>query len=877
MDSHTYSVEVEEIPLQGIGQEQENTSSEDEHRQVNLRRACTDVHMSPRNTDVAAKCHSYSGREHRLKNTLPSRSGVDFLGSHLQHYGADQRPSAWFNTVIARRRKGVAPQTEEEAVDEITEAMGGDEKLMSDDIDGKMMRREALRELCKPLKVKKEIRRRLTARQTSSRTAARTISGWKAYKYTVSMHWYKMIQSVQDTFHDYSLWHKDLKEIEGTFGTGVGSYFRFLRYLFILNLVISLLVCGFLLTPQLLVHLSNETLVLTDNTTAILSSSDGIGITGDFVIVRESVAAIRGPLHSQWEESLNRERPVSLKHASTDETTKFGPIDWLTGSGWFKDTELYYGSYLNGTFSLASGQYYNVAEAYFFIISLSFILYLVMILHRVIVLYKNNYIDTVHDMASTFIKKVFSSWDFTITEKKAASIKHRSIYNELTELLQEYLNEEIRESFCTRLMALCVKLVFWVIVCGFLAVLGWAMYLMLASKINEDVAENTSSDLSLLIYPLIVTLIMVIVPVAFEGLVNIEGYKSPRHKLYVTLVRTIILELTILGVLIGFWYTLEQNSDNKSLEEAKEVSTKKLDEPQEDECWETSLGEEIYRLLIIDFLIGLLMNLAVVIFSAATKNKSLGKTQQYLLEFNISRNTLHLIYNQTLLWAGLFFCPLTPLIVLLKMGITFYIQKVIILSFMRADERPWRAAQTETVFFALTLVSLILNFLAYGFIVIRGYSSSACGPFQTYIHYVDFVWALTEDQGTILSVISWILQPGVVAGILGLLGILVYCAKSMADGRAEMIQVLRQQLELEVKDRAFLLQLTERVRRGEYKPSSPKYMQSDSLRSRGSGHHPLTQRGSFIFSDSKVHPADEVMGQRFCGNGGDFGQGPSSY
>ncbi|XP_068247094.1 transmembrane channel-like protein 7 isoform X2 [Palaemon carinicauda] len=872
MDSRTYQVEVEEIPLSDIRQEEQSISSEDEHRQVNLRRACTDVHMSPRNTDVAAKCHSYSGREHRLKNTMPSRSGVDFLGSHLQHYGADRRPSAWFNTVIARRRKGVTPQTEEEALDEITEAMGGDEKLMSDDIDGKFMRREALRELCKPLKVKKEIRRRLTARQTSSRTATRTISGWKSFKYTMSMHWYKMIQSVRDTFHDYSLWHKDLKEIEGTFGTGVGSYFRFLRYLFILNLVISLLVSGFLLTPQLLVRLSRDSEEPTDNNTASLTLTDGIGIKADFLIVSDSMIANRDPAPSQGEELLVSEGPHPLRKQA-GEPTKFGPVDWLTGSGWFQNTELYYGSYLNGTFSLVSGQEYNIAEAYFFIILLSLVSYLVMILHRVIVLYKNNYIDTVHDMSSTFIKKVFSSWDFTITEKKAASIKHRSIYNELTELLQEYLNEEIRESFVTRLMALCVKLVFWAIVCGFLSVLGWAMYLLLSSKISEDVAESTSSDLSLLIYPLIVTLIMIIVPVAFEGLVNIEGYRSPRHKLYVTLIRTILLELTILGVLIGFWYTPHEKNNAELSENAEDTLTIK-----EDDCWETSLGEEIYRLLIIDFLIGLLMNAAVVFFSFATKNKSLGRPQQYLLEFNISRNTLHLIYNQTLLWAGLFFCPLTPLIVLLKMVITFYIQKFIILSFMRADERPWRAAQTETVFFALTLVSLILNFLAYGFIVIRGYCSSSCGPFQGYPHYVDFVWTLTQDQGTILSVISWILQPGVVAGILGLLLILVYCAKSMADGRAEMIQVLRQQLELEVKDRAFLLQLTDRVRRGEYKPSSPKYMQSDSLRgSPFTGHHPLTQRGSFIFSDSKVHPADEGMGQRFFGNGGEFGPGPSSY
>ena len=45
--------------------------------------------------------------------------------------------------------------------------------------------------------------------------------------------------------------------------------------------------------------------------------------------------------------------------------------------------------------------------------------------------------------------------------------------------------------------------------------------------------------------------------------------------------------------------------------------------------------------------------------------------------------------------------------------------------------------------------------------------------------------------------------------------ILVYCAKSTAEGRAEMIKVLRHQLELELRDRAFLLKLTDRVRQGE--------------------------------------------------------------
>lgn len=354
----------------------------------------------------------------------------------------------------------------------------------------------------------------------------------------------------------------------------------------------------------------------------------------------------------------------------------------------------------------------------------------------------------------------------------------------------------------------------------------------------------------LLVYPLIVTVIMIIVPALFEGLVNIEGYKIPRHRLYVTLIRTIMLMLTVLSVLVGFWYLQERKQED------------------ENTCWETSLGQEIYRLLFIDFIVALFVQMALIIFFIITSQRKLEGVLAYIQEFNVARNTLHLIYNQTLLWAGLFFCPLTPVIVLLKIAIIFYIQKFTILKFLQPDERPWRAAQTETVFFALTLVSLILSFIGYGFITVRGVASHDCGPFRNYDHYVDFLWDLTNsNQQTVLSVISWIFKPGVVAGILGILILLVYCAKSMAEGRAEMINVLRKQLELEMRDRAFLLQLTDRVCRGEYRPTVTDDIQRAATRSSTRDLHSLTQRGSFVFTESRgYHDSSDQNDRHFCGS-----------
>ena len=51
--------------------------------------------------------------------------------------------------------------------------------------------------------------------------------------------------------YGYELWNGHLKEVEGHFGTAVVSYFIFLRWLFLMNLVIFLLWFGLAVIPQL--------------------------------------------------------------------------------------------------------------------------------------------------------------------------------------------------------------------------------------------------------------------------------------------------------------------------------------------------------------------------------------------------------------------------------------------------------------------------------------------------------------------------------------------------------------------------------------------------------------------------------------------------
>jgi hypothetical protein len=44
--------------------------------------------------------------------------------------------------------------------------------------------------------------------------------------------------------------------------------------------------------------------------------------------------------------------------------------------------------------------------------------------------------------------------------------------------------------------------------------------------------------------------------------------------------------------------------------------------------------------------------------------------------FDVARNTMNLIYNQTIVWLGFFYCPPLPLLLVIRYFLTFLFNKV---------------------------------------------------------------------------------------------------------------------------------------------------------------------------------------------------------
>lgn len=155
----------------------------------------------------------------------------------------------------------------------------------------------------------------------------------------------------------------------------------------------------------------------------------------------------------------------------------------------------------------------------------------------------------------------------------------------------------------------------------------------------------------------------------------VRMYRPPRSHLHIALIRNYLLNIVTITALSWFWLSnVEEKvfyisslfwiSFNCKWSDAIKNCSQK--------CWETWIAQNIYRLIVIEFIlvvcIGSIFRLIRFLVYKYVWNK-IG-----LSEFNISRGCLGLIFNQTLLWIGIFFSPPLAAVIVLKMIVTFYLK-----------------------------------------------------------------------------------------------------------------------------------------------------------------------------------------------------------
>lgn len=561
---------------------------------------------------------------------------------------------------------------------------------------------------------------------------------------------------ILNLIYGINFWQNSIKAVEGLFGTGVGSYFRFLKWLFLLNIPIFLICFSFVTIPQLVSDLS---------------------------------------------EYPNKDCPRK----------NFIGWELLTGKGNFSCSPLYYGHYTNETISVVTGCYYSMPLFYILSIGLYFLINLVVIAVRISSSYRVNFIEGSGDFKFYFVNKVFAGWDFGVSDPDAAALKQKSLRQEIGEYISLiHARAKTRKKDRGFALLLLRHLIIHSVVILLLVGCGYVMYLLLdeeATQLGDIKDEKIIGDL---ISPIVITGMIFFVPKIFSLLTLVEKYELPQTSLYMTLVRTVGLYTVVLGGLLWFW--------TKTLQGSSKVP----------HCWENRMGQDIYELVIMDFIMTLLdsfftdflRSVMVKVLMIVILKRERENVQALLPNFNVALNTMNLIYSQSLAWFGIFYSPLLPVVQLIKLFLVFYLKKITVLKFCAPFKQAWRGARIQTMF----LILLFLGFMTATVLLACGFylatPSAACGPYRgkEKVHQalLEFVAGLAADDKGLYTIIDFLTSSWFIMAVIVFLSIKVYYARVSAIARLETITMLKRQLQLSSFDKKFLLKQIQENSRGRY-------------------------------------------------------------
>ncbi|KAF6299949.1 transmembrane channel like 8 [Rhinolophus ferrumequinum] len=566
-------------------------------------------------------------------------------------------------------------------------------------------------------------------------------------------------EAVHRLAQGFGLWEGALYEIGGLFGTGIQSYFTFLRFLLLLNLLTLLLTSSFVLLPMVWLRPPDP-----------------------------------GPALNF---TLQCPGGTQLQTGVPNFHNQFWNV--LTGRA-FNNTYLFYGGYRAGPESSSA---YSIRLAYLLSPLACLLLCFCGILRRMVKgLPQRLFLG--QEYRSPLSAKVFSSWDFCIRGQEAATIKKHEISNEFKVELEEgyrflLVQQQTRsQRACHLLTYLRVNVLIGLLVVGGISAIFWA------TKYSQDNKEEPLFVLLQYLPPGVIALVNFLGPLLFVFLVQLENY-PPNTEVNLTLMWCVVLKLASLGM---FSFSLGQTmlciGRNKTSCESYGYDACDY------QCWENSVAEELYKLSTFNFLLTVASTFLVSLPRRLLVERFSGRFWAWLdrEEFLVPKNVLDIVAAQTVTWMGLFYCPLLPLFNSVFIFLTFYIKKYTLLRNSRASPRRFRAS-SSTFFFQLVLIlGLLLASVPLGYVVSSIHSSWDCGLFANYsapwqvVPELVALWLPPSGQRAVYFLGSHAFS----FPLLIMLSLVLTVCVSQSQAKARAIHGLRKQLLWQVQEKWHLVE-----------------------------------------------------------------------
>ncbi|XP_048337657.1 transmembrane channel-like protein 3 [Sphaerodactylus townsendi] len=659
---------------------------------------------------------------------------------------------------------------------------------------------------CRPWPMRQKLRALRQAKEIVLKYEGR-LTRTRGYQAAGAELWRKFVRLAYNFMVIFIPWEMRIKKIESHFGSGVASYFIFLRWLFGINIVLTIM-------------------------------------TGAFVVLPEILAG--KPFGTTDRKTIPPGKAASAQDLDTI---------WSLG-GYLQYSVLFYGYY--GQERKIGRAGYRLPLAYF-LVGMAVFAYSFIILLKKMAKNSRMSLASASDENYTFCWRVFCAWDYLIGNPEAAESKSAAIVNSIREAI---LEEQEKKKNTNLAVTITLRIIANILVLLSLAGSIYIIYFVVdrSQKLERNKVVLTlweKNEVSV-----VVSLITMLAPSAFELIAALEMY-HPRTTLRFQLARVLVLYL---GNLYSLIIALLDKVDSMSIADAKSHSngsnavgttsslaaktlpegvilttfpnmqlgrngTFPLAENQtrnyvlpvnrvnhtasyeyntqshhQDQCWETYVGQEMLKLSIIDMLFTVASILLIDFFR--------GLFVRYLSdcwcwdleskfpeygEFKIAENVLHLVYNQGMIWMGAFFSPCLPAFNVLKLIGLMYLRSWAVLTCNVPHQQVFRASRSNNFYLAMLLFMLFLCMLPTIFAIARYKPSLGCGPFSGQEKIYDIVSRTIQDDFPVWfkNAMAYMSSPVVVLPALLLLFMLIYYLQSIARSLKFTNNQLRMQIQAE--------------------------------------------------------------------------------
>ncbi|XP_031556054.1 transmembrane channel-like protein 7 [Actinia tenebrosa] len=654
----------------------------------------------------------------------------------------------------------------------------------------------------KPLAGRLKERRLL--RSASVEASFYSVSFFTALRYGIAMSLKITYNKVVDFLKMFELWRGHFKEIEGSFGNGILSYFTFLKWLLNINIFIFILSLAFIVIPQA-VHKRERpaflvTAPLTNTSLNESRTPTPATVETEAQLDEWKLSSFLGANTSAfaWKKECHMKKP-----SGNYGNHHVGHLvsDFMQGVGWINTTLMYYGSFSSRILVMPTGSFYNMPLAYFTVSSLSFLLVLLLTLWSASSIIEDSYVKEGVKHYNSYCNKVFGGWDMCISDEEAAILKTKSFVNELEGDLAEdlRLTNLAKRTRNERIKIYLIRITINTIVILLSIGSGWAIYkaaqlsLKTAQATNPNAKESSKIEMISLLksytLPITLTLINSVLPNLFYFLSRLEDW-NPRVRVNIDLARTILLKLASVAVLM---VSLFQKIQTYCML-----------------CWENAIAAEMYKLIWMDFFV-----VVAVVITVHTPRRYASERLDFGIKlgekigrpiFSIPQNVLELVYAQCLIWIGMWYSPMLTLMGTIKFFILFYVKKMTLKYNCRSEDKAYRAGKSNYFFMLLLLVTFFLCVAAVVYGITQVHPSLLYGPFRglNRMYKIVYLTILTLPIG-FQDLFQVVQSPVFVIVVVLLICLGLYFFYATAKVYYRMISELREELSMETKDKKFLL------------------------------------------------------------------------